>query len=204
MKSAAGFSRFFFLQSFFIHLRHYFPFYFVHKPLCTRHKKDSLQWSQVFFCRGCFFLYAGVVTSLSSLMLEWNEVPPAILNRVAPIGFLLIISASIPDIYQHWPRPVKDGLRFATGFLPVFLLILSVQSGWLMGLTTTMLIVLVWKIFNMRRAPLSASGCEGCEELDGGKVCSGYRLQAERIMKVENILSERAMYHLKPNTRTET
>lgn len=172
-------------------LRYSFWFRWSHKPLCQRFHHDTVKIGTVYLCRGCTFLYAGIIITLLaaypfSALTVWLPFLIIILS-------FLILPASYPPLYQPLPRIIKDILRLMLGSM-VSLCILSVLAGqWITGPAMMSVLILYRRQINQVRMKIKQNACQGCPELDGRHICSGYRMQADASLLYERQASEWVM-----------
>jgi len=170
--------------------RHTWTFDWAHKPLCGPYSGDVLRIGRLHLCRGCAALWMGffvgsALALTKVITVEAHVVPAAAL-------FVTIAALSSPAWYGRWPRPMKDGLRFATGVLATAPLALFVAGEWKLALMGILFLGAFYWAFTRIRAPRRLAKCESCAELDQG-VCSGYALQTEAIRGWEEAAATRFM-----------
>lgn len=167
-------------------LKHSYTFRWAHKPLCERFHEDRLQIGKMHICRGCMFLYFGLIAAFVFFMMTKMELLPVI----AGLCFV-VLPLSYPALYKPLPRVIKDVLRFALGalFAGVFLLLFTLH--WWVGVILAVVFYGYRRLINQKRMRMKANVCEGCPELGKGQVCSGYQLQAECARRFDE---EASMY----------
>ncbi len=170
-------------------LSYVYPFYFAHKPLCERFRRDVLRVGHVHVCRSCTLVYAGIV---GVGVLCWPFRGPL---RDLSVGLFLVLAGgtlalSFPAWYKYWPRPMRDVLRFALGGLIALCGFLLVSGHFVMGLAAAAGLLATWKMFMILRNRQSACRCGGCPRLSAKRICPGYALQASIIRQYEEAATE--------------
>lgn len=157
-------------------LAYAWPFRFAHKPLCDRFHGDVLHVGRLNVCRGCTFLYAGLVAGIAALatLRPDSTTVAAILAALAALCAI----GSHPARHGRWPRPVRDALRFASGALPSLAGALFVAGAPLLGALALVGLAGLYVAYARARSGIKARACDGCPELGAECVCSGFRLQA--------------------------
>ncbi len=177
-------------------LSYVYPFYFAHKPLCERFRRDVLRIGHVHVCRSCTLVYAGIG---SVAVLCWLF--RAALQETA-VELVLVLAGvtlalSFPAWYKYWPRPMRDVLRFALGGLIALCGFLLVSGHFVVGLAAAAGLLATWKAFMALRNRRSARRCDGCPRLSAERtrlsakrICPGYALQASMIRRYEEAATE--------------
>jgi len=171
-------------------LSHVYPFYWAHKPLCQRFRRDVLRLGRVHVCRSCTMVYAGAALGavLCGVFRQplW-DVAPALWAAMA--GITLVFS--FPLWYKRWPRPMRDLLRAMLGGTIALCGYLLLSGAWLPGLVGTAVLAASWQAYRGVRERFRRQACAGCPELRDGEICPGFALQAERIRQYEQQATER-------------
>ena len=175
------------LQRIAIEWRHAWPVRFAHHPLCARHRHETWRIGRLYLCRGCASLAAGLVAGTSAVLAAggaWTAVASAVLLPV-------VLLPSWPAWYRRLPRPLRDALRMALGFL--------VASGsHAVFVAPAMLWPCIplagtaWWLFRRQRARVNARRCDGCPELGRG-VCSGYAAHTHAMRAIATELELRLL-----------
>lgn len=172
-------------------IRHSYSFRWAHKPLCDRFHQDTITICTVHLCRGCAFLYLGLILTFlfAYPFSTYSELLPYILISLSAI----VLPASYPAVYQSLPRILKDMLRLMLGSL-VSICVITLVSGYsAIGMCSLILLYFYRRGINKVRATIKLNACHGCPELDGKHVCSGYRLQVNHQLHYEQEASEWVM-----------
>ncbi len=165
-----------------------YSFIYAHKPLCGRFKKDVLNFfNRLYICRGCFFVYFGILLTLILGFVK-DFVNPSIYILS---GILIIVGLSYPKIYKHFPRFFKDIVRFFNGMFIGYLVLLGFHGYLLLCMAGILTFTVLKKIYNKMRTIEKANACEGCIELQQNKTCSGYSLQVKQMLILENAFSKK-------------
>ncbi len=163
--------------------KYYFKYYgkymFLHKPLCEKYKNDSfLIFNRIYFCRSCFYLFLGILIS---------AVCAGFIKKLDPIYFLIygftIIILSFPRFYKKYSRFIRDIIRFNNGFMCGGLLIIAFSIN-IAVLFITLLFLLFLKIY-YNKLRKNTDICQNCSELLLQKTCSGYELQKQALLDLE-------------------
>lgn len=175
-----------------LQLRHDWPVRWAHHPVCSRHRLETLKLGQLYLCRGCLSLAAGLVAgnvavwTYGTFWCTW-----AVALLAAPV-----IVLSWPNWYRQLPRALRDVLRVALGLLIVSATgILANGPWWAWSLLPA--VAGLWWVFRRARVQVLARRCAGCPELGGG-VCSGYAPHARAARAISAALEARiaaAMAH---------
>ena len=161
------------------YLKYNYRHAFAHKPLCDRFKGETLSFFQIHVCRSCLFLYLGLFLSL------FIYLPNAFYLSL----LIIVISMSISRGYKKLFRWKRDLLRFSLGFL-VGITFFKIINLDLLGFLSLVLLCSAYGMYYKKRKIRKLQDCNGCAELDNGKVCSGFELQAKDLTHYEDILSE--------------
>jgi hypothetical protein len=161
---------------------------FAHHPLCGRFHRDVWRFGRVHLCRSCMLFYGAGCLALAGC--AWLGPEPA---RAWPAlwGVLgMVLPLCHPGVYRRWPRWMRDVLRGGMGVGAGLLLAMILLGQVLAGLAHLAALVLVFSWYQRARRPLIARACQGCPELDGARVCTGFALQAQRVMDYEPLATE--------------
>lgn len=165
------------------------PFRWAHKPLCRRFRHDVLRVGPFYVCRSCLFLYTGllVVGGLGLISSHADRLfgLPAFLALLAPT-----LAGSIPRLYASLHRRSRDLLRFASGALIAMAAGMILRGQWAVGAACGLALAAFWQIYFRQRRARKRRECDGCPELDGKSVCSGYAFQANRIRAFERAATD--------------
>ncbi len=169
-------------------LRSAWSFNWAHKPLCGRFREDVLRLGRLHVCRSCACAWGGVLLAAAA-MAVFTPTSEAFL--VAYLGTLaLVLGLSLPPLYKRLPRTLRDLLRMnGGGFIVVgayVTLFVSAPAG-LVRLAA--LVAFWWMYFRMRRKR-KLRECDGCPELGGEQICSGFARQAEHVRRYEEAATE--------------
>lgn len=161
-------------------------FQFAHGPLCRRFRSDTLRLGRLHLCRSCTVLWAGLLLAWAVVLGfggdgQWPLVAAG--SLVVPL-----VTLSAPRRYAHFPRLLKDVLRLAAGVFLGLLLGLLVTPLWWVTLTALGPLVALQRVFARSRQQVKAHDCDGCPELGGPGVCSGYAQQAQAIRGYSGVI----------------
>ncbi len=176
-----------FIKERYLWLRCLFPVVFSHKPLCDRFRADVLRIGPVHLCRSCVCLYSGLFWALAvvlSLRVDLEGL------NIALAGILLtVIVASFPVWYIRFHRRVRDVLRFLLGCMLAVPVGLAVNGEWRSaGLFAGALLVMRVGYAPFHRG-LNHAACQGCAELEGLTICSGFVKKAQCMKRYEEGLT---------------
>ncbi len=175
-------------------LSHVYPFYWAHKPLCQRFRRDVLRIGRLHLCRSCTMVYAGV--ALGVLLCAVFHEP---LRDAAPALFAALAAATLalscPVWYGKWTRPVRDALRGMTGATIALAGYLLISGSLLPGLIGLVALGLTWKAYQALRGSHQPKACAGCPQLREDEICPGFALQAERIRQYEQKATDLLLSH---------
>jgi len=167
-------------------LRHAWPVRWAHHPLCQRHAHETWRIGELHLCKGCVSLAVGLAIG-SLLVLGMGG---AWCAYALPILGPLTFAPSWPPLYQRLPRAIRNWLRASAGLFVAC-------SAWTVGQWPQLawpllpLIALLWWWFQRARKPVIARRCDGCPELGGDGVCSGYARQAQSARAIEAAIEAR-------------
>jgi len=183
-------------------IRHSYTFRWAHRPLCDRFRPHILRVGPLHLCRSCLCAYAGLTcTAILCLFL-----PP--LRQSCPTLLLCLmpptIALSLPRFYKHWPRPLRDLLRFSMGACIPLCVCLAVINKPLLSVACAATLLAFWKIYLAIRRQKKAHACKGCPELGHKQICSGCQHQAHAIRAYESQVTRLllAARHLPPIPHT--
>lgn len=157
-------------------LAYAWPFRWAHKPLCDRFHEGVLHVGRLHLCRGCTLLYSGLGASAAALATLRPD-SATVAGLLAVVGTVCALG-SHPALHGRWPRPVRDGLRFATGALPAFAVALFATGAPALGALAALGLAVLYVAYARARSGRKARACDGCPELGTDGVCSGFQLQA--------------------------
>lgn len=178
--------------------KHSWWFQFAHGPLCERFRTDVLRLGRWHICRSCTLLYSAIfITAATMVMVAC----PKMYMVAIGYGFLVPLTiASYPSLYKKFPRWTRDIIRFGTGVTLAMLFGLFTTSWWWLGASTFAILYVLFQFFKFKRREVKRTECDGCPELGGNHVCSGYHAQAESIRAysdcVEKELNKPEMFEL--------
>lgn len=165
-------------------LRKTYSFNWAHKPLCQHYRQDVIRIGHIHLCRSCVCAYLGLFTGLLFPILA-----PASFHsfgRIIVLTLMLVIlPLSYPTIYKKLPRRVRDVLRFALGGLLACCGWLLFTGNLILAFTSLLLGSIFWKTYYRKREKRKIEDCLSCDEYEDGKICSGYRIQAQHIREYE-------------------
>lgn len=170
----------------FIHLKHFYPYLFVHKPLCAKYRVDSMNIGNLFICRSCFFLYLGVL--LAFILYKYINISFSFLL----MGLTIIVLLSNPFYYRFYSRITRDASRFFLGFLTIIYLIKMYSYDKLLFASSILCLLIVKHLYNTQRQKVDL--CSNCNELTNSNICIGYTMQANAILQIEEEMSNYIMY----------
>ncbi len=171
-------------------LRHAYPFYWAHKPLCERFRGDVLRIGRLYLCRSCTMAYLGLGVGMLLCVLWRNplkEVGAALFLALAAVT----VALSLPTWYRHWPRRMRDVLRFALGGTIALCAYLLLWDQVLAGLAGTAVLAAFWRAYMILRRPRRLDACTGCPELLDDAICTGFTFQAEHVRRYEEAATRR-------------
>lgn len=171
----------------YIHIKHFYPYLFVHKPLCTKFMADTIKIKNIYICRSCFFLYLGIF--LAFILYKYINFNYFVLL----IFFLLIILLSNPMYYKFYSRIFRDFSRFFLGFLTIILLLKTYYYNVYVSVGIVLCLLVIKHLYNIQRKKVDL--CYNCEELVSTKICSGYTLQTNALLQEEEEMSNYIMYN---------
>ncbi len=175
-------------------LSHVYPFYWAHKPLCERFRRDVLRIGRLHLCRSCTMVYAGIALGvlLSAVFHEpLHDAAPALFAVLAGVTLTL----SCPVWYRRWTRPVRDALRGMTGATIALAGYLLFSGSLLPGLIGLVVLGLTWKAYQALRGSRHPKACDGCPQLRENEICPGFALQAECIRQYEQEATDLLLSH---------
>ena len=161
------------------YIKYYSKFMFLHKPLCDKYKNDSiLVLNKFYLCRSCLFLYIGFILSIFlSLCLPTPDI------KYIFIYAIIISIFSFPKIYRYYTRLLRDFIRFNTGFMCGILFVATFKISVLAFAATFSILVIIKYLYNQMRKTTDI--CKNCKELTYGGTCSGYKLQQQALLDME-------------------
>ena len=172
------------------------PYMFAHKPLCDRHRGETIRLGNMYLCRSCTLLWGSFLMIMVLWVISrnhgiWSESMSLIsLISLSVCGMTILFSA--PGMYRRWGRGLRDILRSMLGISVSLGLVLILSGNYMIGLMVLGMLGIA-RVWYMRgRETHSINSCEGCPEYcpDKPRVCSGYRLQADRFLEFESRASE--------------
>jgi hypothetical protein len=169
-----------------LRLRHGWSVRWAHHPLCQRHAQETWRVGELFVCKGCVSMAVGVVGAALAVVTAGGDWVLWTLALLAPLTFGL----SWPPLYHRLPRGSRNVLRIAGGA--------SISlSAWVVGQwpwqawPLVPALSLLWWWFRRARAREIAKRCDGCPELGGPTICSGYARQAACVRALETAIEGR-------------
>lgn len=161
------------------YIKYYGKFMFLHKPLCEKFRKYSFfMFGKFYICRSCLFLYIGVLLSfLISFYIKSVDIKYFILY------IILILFVSYPVFYRKLSRYIRDFIRLNNGFMIGGTLIISYKYNLICFFASLILLLTIKHYYNKIRNKNDI--CRGCEELKSDKTCSGYLLQKQALLDLE-------------------
>lgn len=169
----------------FIRLKYFYPYVFVHKPLCRKYKNDSINFKNIYVCRSCFFLYLGI---LFALILYGN----IDFNLYILLLSFLIFFLSNPMFYRFYSRKTRDFSRFFLGFLTILLLLNMYSYDKYLFVFLLICLLIIKHLYNIQRKQVDL--CSNCSELAKNRICTGYALQTTAMLQIEEEMSKFIMY----------
>lgn len=176
----------------FLKFRYTYKVMFAHKPLCERFRKNVIKVGNLYICRGCSFIYLGLISS-SILLVLFHNINVKIRtyntsNLINTAGILLTfitVLFSYPKIYRKLNRVICDLIRFSLGSIIVCNVYFALFYRCLINISILIILYIIKKNFVKLRAETKLTSCNGCIELNTGGICSGYIIQSEYIRKFE-------------------
>lgn len=163
-------------------IRYCYPFLMLHKPLCKQFQQDVIIFfDKLFFCRSCFFVYFGLILSLIWALSQSLELS---VQCFIPL-FLFVFIFSYPKLYNKFGRRIKDIVRFFNGVMIGAIIVLGVRGQLFFSILMLLGLFGIKKIYNIQRAKNAKDACVGCEELQHGRVCRGYKRQITEMLAFE-------------------
>lgn len=162
----------------------------AHHPLCGRFREDVWRIGAVHVCRSCTLLY---VSAFASAGAAWCMAGGAWAWGVLWGLMLVVLPLSHPSLYHRQSRLARDALRCGAGVIAGLLVVMLARGEGVAGAATITLLTVVYVGYQRSRRRVLACACEGCLELDSGRICSGFRLQSERILACEPLATELVM-----------
>jgi hypothetical protein len=156
-------------------LRHSWWYRFAHRPLCDRFEGGAFRIGKLRLCRGCTWLWFGVVVGAVVAIGPGVAVPPAAALLAVSLGL------SHPRLYRKLPRLLRAALRVSMGAGAALLLFRVVHGELLVPGVAAVVLLALRHVYVRVRAKLKREACEGCPELGAPGVCSGYARQAEAV-----------------------
>ena len=170
-------------------LGHAWTFNWAHKPLCARFREDVVRIGRAYVCRSCLLVYSGLITGIVLFLAIGAQLSfPAVCMGVTLTALTVVLSA--PVWYKKWPRCVRDILRFASGLSISFCLSLLFTGHVAIGIIGAALMLAFWKVYFHLRGGRKRQACDGCEQLDTGRICAGFAYQAEHIRRYEQAATD--------------
>ena len=187
-----------------LRLRHDWWYRWAHDPLCERLGGGVLTIGRLRICRSCTAMYSGIAVggaaALTAPMIGRAALAPAVWIGAAS-GLAV---ASTPDTYASLSRGTKDGIRSGTGVGGGLLLAFFRARRWGWATMLTAIAAGGYRVLTQARAQAKAHACDGCPELDGQVICSGFAQQAVALRAYEQQASELAMRTYRPPARQST
>ncbi len=168
--------------------KHSWWFQLAHGPLCDRYRHNTFKIGSFYLCRSCTLLYPASIITLGATFWFQPELVPILIAAYSLLPILLF--ASYPWIYRKIPRLIRDAIRIGTGIFSGFLFSLLLTSWFWLSLATFAGLFVVFKFFQAKRKHVKQTECNGCPELGGNAVCSGYQQQADSIRNYRACLEE--------------
>ncbi len=161
------------------YLKYYGKFIFLHKPLCEKFQKDSFFiMNKFYFCRSCLFLYIGLLLSVLFLF----YIKTINLNYFMLYSCFVVI-ISYPKFYKKYSRYFRDFIRLNNGLMCGGLLVITYKYNPIYSLISLIFLFLIKHCYNKIRNKIDI--CEDCEELLKKQTCSGYILQKNALLDLE-------------------
>jgi hypothetical protein len=171
--------------------RYSYSFRFAHKPLCGRLGGRVLRIGHVHVCRGCTCLYLGALMAAVLLLprdLPWGTRLAAAYGCGVPA-----MLAAMPAVYGRLPDIARDLARVAAGMAAVLLCGFCWWGPWWLGVANIAGLLALRQVAIRRRGARLHRLCDGCPELGGNQVCSGFARQAALARRYEEAASNRLM-----------
>lgn len=167
-------------------IKYYFPYAFVHKPLCLKYKKETFCFfNKIYICRSCFFFYTSIF--LAFLLARFIEFKMSYLIFIA----LFTVIFSYPGIYKNYSRKTRDLLRFFLGFSICTILIKLFLFNKLYFVLLFAALFFIKQFYNQFRKRNDL--CSNCEKLNFTKTCEGYLKQKNALLEIEEKISNYIM-----------
>lgn len=168
-------------------------FKFAHHPLCQNYSDQVFKIGNIYLCQGCTLIYSGLVIGLLSGII-FN--PSFSIQIWAIIGVSLMVPTFVVQVVKL-PRMFKRIARFLNGFdlgaIFFSIFILPKWSHRIIMIVSISVTYLAFRIIHKHKRK-ERDLCESCNELKTGKICSGYKLRAEKELEyskyAEQILDE--------------
>lgn len=167
-------------------LRHAYSFLWAHHPLCERFREDVFQIGRVHLCRSCAAAYLGMATGVI-LLATTSLLSTPTLPMVLAIPTVVL---SHPRFYKRMPRLLRDLLRTSMGLLIVACGGLFLSGCYFTGAVLSVVLFAFWRFYFRLRHARRLAACNGCPELNGDGVCSGFARQAESVRTYERKATE--------------
>lgn len=179
----------------FIFYKHFYKFVFLHKPLCEKYKEHTLKIFGLYVCRSCLLLYSGFILAFVLILSSPKAVEFNKYFFLGVAGGILTFAVSYPLVYKNFSRLTKDFIRFYDGIFLAALLGVSFKINIYLGFASIVAFIIMRNTYNKKRS--GDRICKGCSELKKDKTCSGYILQKQALLNIDeeysNIITNRLM-----------
>ncbi|MCA8987499.1 MAG: hypothetical protein KDA78_07655 [Planctomycetaceae bacterium] len=167
-------------------------FRWSHKPLCQHYHQEVLHLGPYHLCRSCTLLIAGLLTGgLTGFLLASHSTQVLLWGGLIWLPVLLF---SWPESYRNRSRFQRDFLRSSAGVLAGLLLSTSWLHSLLVGVSFTVLLLILRAVYLSRRSHLHTTDrCLTCPDYHETEVCPGFEKQSLVALEFEEFASERAM-----------
>jgi len=170
-------------------LRHVYPFYWAHKPLCQSFEEDVLRLGNMHVCRSCFLAYAGIVVTGICCAVFHGEIAPVVVPLFSVLLILTLV-LSLPPWYKHLPRAIRDVARTTMGMAIALVGFLTVLGHWIIAPLGAAILIGFWRFYMRLRRRRRQHACDQCSDLHDGVVCPGFSMQTERLRRYEQTATE--------------
>ncbi len=175
-----------------LHLKHFWPFYWAHKPLCHEYSQKIIKLKKLNICRSCFFLWGSFsigIIGLVTFKFPWHE------TMLLPLVIVIVFGNEL--VYPKLKRFYQDFHRSFLGLeisLILYYLIALEPFSILSGFILLLFLIINYKSRKKRKL----NECFSCHEYGKGKVCSGYKLWANAHKDFEQEYYKKVLINKKP------
>lgn len=168
--------------------KHFYKYFFLHKPLCERYKSHTLKICGLYVCRSCLLLYCGFLITLGLLI---KLSPEIVFNKYFVLyicGLILTLLFTYPPIYSNFRRLSKDFIRFYDGIFIASGFYIAFKIKFMLGIFSILTFLIIKNYYNKKRT--GERICKGCPQLIDGQTCEGYKQQKDALLKIEEEYSK--------------